>query len=413
MRPYEFDMCGCIAAKGFPTMDALTAGTALIAVQLCIAAIMAGTFFATPQETCTRYWAQSGLVTALGVLMVVINAGRPNYFLLIVGNNSLIAGLVLQWWGVQAFYKKPPGRWGWAVLAGFFVCYGMLLIAHAAIADRAALSAITIMLVFSLNFIDLWKNSVSRRSFANVMGMFGLTLLITSSAFRAVMSLQHNETYLPTSASSLGVGVVYLVPLVGTLLFSVALLLLYFERIVKSKHYLATHDELTGLLNRRAVIAGGEREIAVASRLHQPLVVAYIDVDHFKKINDDCGHDTGDKVLAEIANVLQQTCRKIDLVGRYGGEEFCAVFPGIDGAAAMAVGERLVAAVREHAFLERLPVTVSVGLAVLRPDETVRTWKHLIGSADRALYRAKEGGRNCFRVEHEAVVTDLKSGQIR
>lgn len=391
-------------------MDALTAGTALIAVQLCVAAVMAGTFFATPQETCTRYWAQSGVLTAIGVLMVVVNAGRPNYFLLVVGNNSLIAGLVFQWWGVRAFYKQSAGRLGWAVLAGFFVLYSVLLIRHAGIAERAALSAITIMFVFLLNFVDVWKQQLSRRTFANVMALFALALLIGSSAFRAVMSLQHNETFLPNSAASIGVAIVYLVPLVGTLLYSVALLLLYFERIVKSKHHMATHDELTGLLNRRAVIAGGEREIALAARLRQPLAVAYLDLDYFKRINDDFGHETGDKVLADIARVLQQACRKIDLVGRYGGEEFCIVFPGIGRDAAVAVCERLVASVRAHAFPEGLHVTVSMGVAVLRPDDAQRSWKELTGRADRALYQAKGDGRDRFRLAEDTALAGLKSG---
>jgi hypothetical protein len=80
----------------FVQLDALTAGTALILVQLCMALVMAGTFYATPSEKCTQYWAASGLFIAIGILFLVLNAGAPRYFILLIGNNSLILGMILQ-----------------------------------------------------------------------------------------------------------------------------------------------------------------------------------------------------------------------------------------------------------------------------------------------------------------------------
>jgi diguanylate cyclase (GGDEF)-like protein len=186
----------------------------------------------------------------------------------------------------------------------------------------------------------------------------------------------------------------YLVPLAGTLLYATGLLLLYFERMVQEKHHLATHDELTGLLNRRAIVAGGEREIAVAARNRQSLAVAFIDIDFFKQVNDRLGHKAGDAVLADMAHLLMTNCRNIDLVGRYGGEEFCIVFPGVDSAEASLLGDRLMTAVRRYRFRDQFPVTVSIGLAILRADDADRSWNNLLPRADAELYKAKSQGRD-------------------
>lgn len=396
-------------------MDVLTAGVALIMVQLCVALFMAGTFYATPDEKCTRYWAQSGALVGVGVLIIIINAGAPNYSLLIIGNNSLVGGLIFQWWGLQSFYKRRPSNWGWGIAASFFLLYGLLLATNAKIADRVALSAITTTVVFLLNFRELWKTQTSRLSFARVLAMCALTSLIGSSAFRTVASLWRNPDFSSATLSSTGVVVVYLVPLGGTLLYSVALLMLYFERVVQEKHRLATHDELTGLLNRRAVITGAEREINVAMRLHQSLAVAFIDIDFFKRINDELGHETGDAVLVELSKVLKETCRNIDLVARFGGEEFCIIFPGAGDESAEIIGERVVNAVRHHRFQNNLTVTVSMGIAVLPAENKMRAWTPLIKEADAALYKAKASGRNQFCMSSAAptrMVDGVFSGAV-
>jgi diguanylate cyclase (GGDEF)-like protein len=205
-----------------------------------------------------------------------------------------------------------------------------------------------------------------------------------------------SEIY-PNSNSPLSVILLYFAPIVGTLLFSNGLLLLYFERVVADKHHLATHDELTGLLNRRAINSGGDREVRLATRLKLPVAIAFVDIDHFKHINDSQGHEAGDTVLVELAQVLGEACRNVDLVGRYGGEEFCLIFPGTGRDNAEVVARRLVDAVRMRAFSIGREVTVSVGVASLEPEEEDRSWSALVRKADRALYAAKDAGRDTFR----------------
>jgi diguanylate cyclase (GGDEF)-like protein len=153
-------------------------------------------------------------------------------------------------------------------------------------------------------------------------------------------------------------------------------------------------DVLTGLPNRRA--SAGALAIAAerARDSDQPLTVALIDVDHFKRVNDTYGHDAGDEVLRIVAERLRLTGRTVDLIGRWGGEEFIAVLPetGPKRAAASAETLRRACAEADLALGEhRLRVTVSVGWA----SATATPAKELVTLADLALYQAKASGRNC------------------
>ncbi|MBW2455836.1 MAG: diguanylate cyclase [Deltaproteobacteria bacterium] len=160
----------------------------------------------------------------------------------------------------------------------------------------------------------------------------------------------------------------------------------------------ATTDELTGLHNRRAGLEALRREVARSSREGQRLGVGILDVDHFKQVNDTYGHPAGDDVLRELAARLSATLRPYDHLSRHGGEEFLVVVP--NGGRGPAPWERLRAAVAGSPFPTRagqLDVTISLGHS---SGDGRSDPEELIAAADRALYRAKEAGRN--RVEHQA-----------
>jgi diguanylate cyclase (GGDEF)-like protein/PAS domain S-box-containing protein len=163
---------------------------------------------------------------------------------------------------------------------------------------------------------------------------------------------------------------------------------------------LATTDSLTGLLTRRQFHLLGEREIARHERSGEPMAVLMLDVDHFKRVNDTHGHARGDAVLAAVALAMREALREVDVLGRFGGEEFVAVLVGADPATASVIAERLrVACGRVAVPLEgggALSITVSIGLgAWCRGEDRLDA---ALRRADAALYRAKQGGRN--RVEH-------------
>jgi diguanylate cyclase (GGDEF)-like protein/PAS domain S-box-containing protein len=157
---------------------------------------------------------------------------------------------------------------------------------------------------------------------------------------------------------------------------------------------LAVTDGLTGLHNHRAFQDYLEEQFQVAMRNKQPLALILMDVDHFKQYNDTYGHQAGDEVLRQVAQILQTNVREGDFVARYGGEEFVVVLPRTDLESAVAVAERLRRAI-ESAEWSLRPVTGSFGVASIRPD--METRQELIEAADQALYQAKKNGRN--RVE--------------
>jgi diguanylate cyclase (GGDEF)-like protein len=163
---------------------------------------------------------------------------------------------------------------------------------------------------------------------------------------------------------------------------------------------LATSDALTGLPNRRLFDDTLGREIARAKRSDAPLAVAVVDVDKFKAVNDEHGHQVGDEVLRQLAAALRQAVRAEALVARYGGEEFVVVMPDTTIDDAMVVAERLRVAARQ---VTAVPVTISVGIAALSACGDRAT---IIGAADAALYRAKAAGRDRV-VRHDALLDQL------
>ena len=162
---------------------------------------------------------------------------------------------------------------------------------------------------------------------------------------------------------------------------------------------LAAYDELTGVYNRRSLFKALESEISRSARYSYPLSVMMLDLDHFKKINDDHGHAAGDAVLRRFALVVGETLRKIDVLCRYGGEEFCAILPETSISAAIKVAERVREAIeRDSITFEdvELSITVSIGITAVTPLRGAEP-DHLLSEADKALYDAKTSGRN--RVE--------------
>lgn len=173
------------------------------------------------------------------------------------------------------------------------------------------------------------------------------------------------------------------------------------ELLTEREHIenLATHDALTGLWNRRAILEQLAQELMRAARESKPLGVIMMDLDHFKTINDSHGHTQGDFVLQETAKRLTQTVRPYDSVGRYGGEEFLLFAAQCGIKESLAIAERLRAAVNTEPMKivgGRIHVTASFGVSAAYPGAAGDVHR-LIESADRALYRAKHLGRN--RVE--------------
>ncbi len=167
---------------------------------------------------------------------------------------------------------------------------------------------------------------------------------------------------------------------------------LYYEKLAKT-------DPLTGTLNRYACEIIYELEQKKFSRTQHPFSLLLLDIDDFKSINDSFGHSIGDKVLKELTQLITQILREMDILCRWGGEEFVIILPHTDEAGAQMLTKKLLDTIASHTFpIEYHRLTVSIGIfTVTSKDESLLS---AIEKADFALYQAKHAGKNCFKVAH-------------
>lgn len=171
-------------------------------------------------------------------------------------------------------------------------------------------------------------------------------------------------------------------------------------RLFSRVEEMALRDTLTGLYNRRYLHQILDYEINRSRRYRQPLSLVFIDVDHFKEVNDTYGHAMGDKFLKQIAQKLSGMFRTTDVVGRYAGDEFLAILPSTHTEGASILADRIHHVLGRYEIMCRgksLTVSVSIGLATLNGEEGVGS-ASLVDRADQAMYEAKSAGRNCVRI---------------
>ncbi|MBT3232391.1 MAG: diguanylate cyclase [Calditrichaeota bacterium] len=176
-----------------------------------------------------------------------------------------------------------------------------------------------------------------------------------------------------------------------------------FHKLEKSLHQLqqlVTTDALTGLSNRRSFDEKLDEYAHLSERLKQPLSCIMADIDHFKRFNDDYGHQTGDEVLRQIAKTLDNNIRKTDLIARYGGEEFVLLLPNTIQERAFEVADKLRQAIQDAEVLSAgITHRVTVSMGVFGRTVKASEMLDLVSNADKALYMSKDGGRNrvtCF-----------------
>jgi diguanylate cyclase (GGDEF)-like protein len=171
------------------------------------------------------------------------------------------------------------------------------------------------------------------------------------------------------------------------------------KRLEQQLEYHANHDSLTSLANRRHFLDLAQQELLRARRYGSPLAIAMLDLDHFKSVNDTYGHEAGDRVLRQFADIARGVLREVDIMGRLGGEEFAVLFPETNGANALEVAERVREAIAgSDIAMEREPaIRISVSIGVTAYLATDSNLDMLLGRADQALYEAKRAGRNRTR----------------
>ncbi len=171
------------------------------------------------------------------------------------------------------------------------------------------------------------------------------------------------------------------------------------EAMLERVELLAITDHLTELFNRRRFELIAEKEFNRTLRYRSPLACLMVDIDFFKRVNDEFGHKTGDLVLREIAQIIKSQTREVDTPARWGGEEFVVLLPETEKEPAVRPAQRILHATAQHQFpgMSGRQVTVSIGVAAA-PADSIDTVQKLINASDIAMYEAKKKGRNCIEL---------------
>lgn len=277
---------------------------------------------------------------AAAVVMPVLYTVGFDSYPFRVGLCNLVLGLQMFWIAAEAIRPGPTGGWRWrSLLAGAMLLVGAMTLM------RAGLGAF---------FTELYP------------------------AFRTPHPVNQAALLLSCAAS---------------MLTAMALLAAHREEAESQLHRLAVTDGLTEVYNRRSWNERAEVLLADARRYGHPLILLMLDLDHFKRINDERGHTVGDRALQLVARVLREELRSGDLVGRYGGEEFCVLLSHTRESAALVFDQRLRQQLRQRSQEELgFVLEYSAGLSSHRLKD--RTLEDLLRRADAALYEAKRAGRN-------------------
>lgn len=363
---------------------------------------------ANKQEEGVRDWAISASCLFIGCLAAIwsrahlsdaASMSEFSFFALMRSVASAIncGSWIFLWSGYRRFFdqKKPSYLTVGAIWLAFTI---VILLAHPFNLPPAwALNWVSLCLVVFLLLILSQYRQFSRFGFAGYFALAGFVIVALSWGARGLLGVIDFERQIDGDFDS----AVFILTILSGLMIFLGMSLLTQQRLILQLSALARKDSLTGALNRRAFFDAANALYASAIRNHRSLAVVLLDLDHFKRVNDQYGHQAGDAVLKNIVEVCHDTLRAQDVFGRYGGEEFIAVLPDADmEQAKLAVG-RIREALAERGVDvdgELLKVTVSIGVSIkMRDDQAL---DELVRQADQALYQAKEAGRdrvNTFR----------------
>ena len=345
-----------------------------------------------------RYWALAMATHSVAYGLFGLRGQVDDWLSVVLANGLLATHLALIAAGLYQFQLRPiPRGWIWSPVLLMLVSFSQLL-------DNIHARIVLSSLVFSSQCVWIMWLVLSRRHKTPGRGQYfvvaGYVISISVLLARALAVGGGVTQILRITDSNLIQASTFLMATLSAMLISLGLVLMTKERADARNLSLALEDELTGLSNRRSILEQLTRHLAQAKRARRPLALLILDIDYFKRINDEHGHLSGDKVLRDVVDCLQSRLRAQDVLGRWGGEEFIAILPDTDETGAAALAEQLRVAVERMRFSavdgQGIVLTLSIGVHALRTGHEDEC-DDMIGAADRALYRAKDKGRN--RVE--------------
>jgi diguanylate cyclase (GGDEF)-like protein len=359
----------------------------------------------------TGAFAASYAVGTLGIILIVARYSIPYFISVAVANALMLASSVLFLSGTLQFFnvKKTTiltSAWAWSAFATLLLTY--FTVVHDNIVPRIVIASVSAFFLRGMVAYHLHRQSAGRlliRYFSYMMGACAIFALVRASlalTFGAPSNFMHHDT-LQTFTT--------VVDTAFACILGLFLLFMLNSELVTLVQDESQQDPLTGILNRRGVDLKLALELKRIDRSGQNLSIAFIDIDHFKSVNDSAGHAGGDEALRQVANTISSRLRAYDLLGRYGGDEFLLVLPQTSWRDTLIVCDRLEEAVR-NISIGSTKLTISTGITQAVPGELIVS---LLTRADKALYVAKDTGRNQCRVilpdphTHSSDPTDSRS----
>jgi diguanylate cyclase (GGDEF)-like protein len=373
-----------------PTAMQLTATMTLV-IGLALAFAMTG--YPRALQDPIRLWVRGLLLLPFSFVLFALRGQIPDWLSIVLANTILVVAFALFMQALRAFNRHNDTSIALVVLVGLTIV-GEILLTYVwpTLSGRIGLLSvvITTMLAIGVNAIYRKPEPITRpEHMVATMLLIGAAILIV----RAVVTPDTHLAVLTMSTPMQGVVFTYasLMPVIATSGF----LLMCGERLNKDLARLATLDPLTGIFNRRTMAELAHKAVAASRRHGRALSLLVLDIDHFKRINDQFGHEAGDLALRRVVELVKGELRESDLFARIGGEEFAVVLPEADEKAATAMAERVRLRLFNAGFaISGWPVElqVSIGVGTLGPK--VSDLETLFRQTDRAMYAAKRAGRN-------------------
>lgn len=341
------------------------------------------------------YWSRGTLGMVIASVLFGLTGVIPTFFSVVVANAMLVGGIMSFYMGFRHFAGLNPQHRLMGAILSLVICY----VAWFTYIDNHYPTRA--LFVTSTNTVLFFACAVliSRTTGNTPAGRFTSIVVVgigTISFGRAIMLLSKLDMPLDVLTAS-PTQTIYLAALAFSIVaITLGAMMMANERLRAALEFIASHDQLTGAVARAAFIGLLEKELARTRRNGHPLALLMIDLDHFKSINDRFGHAVGDRVIIDFVHRTQSLLRRMDSIGRYGGEEFVALLPETTMSEARIVAERICKGIAESPSADLPPYTVSIGVAAtMQGDDGLES---LLSRSDEALYRAKANGRNCVEL---------------
>ncbi|WP_430441603.1 GGDEF domain-containing protein [Shinella sp.] len=388
-------------------MDAKTIFTTASVMVLANGAILAAIHRDLPARLrgAASQWCLGTLLVAFGCIVFAFGAPLPRPVMLSAANAAFAFGLTAYYAAILSFHRLEVRVWHFlpATIATLSVVWFSTVMPDFRIRILIVSAAwIWLMALCVRVLLDRTRGhaSLARSILAAMFIGVGAYSALRGALYLRVgvpdaFAVETGDNWLNVLSAML----LTLLPVMGTTAF----LLMCSDRLRRGLERAAATDYLTGLPNRRSLAGRAAEAFLAAKPRDHDFSIAVFDIDKFKAINDTYGHETGDRVLIHVARRLRAEIRPTDTIARMGGEEFAVLFPDLGTDDAFAIAERMRAAVEGSDFTvgdARIDITISGGIAVLRPGDTI--YDDILRRADSALYRAKSNGRNRVEIAGEA-----------